>query len=96
MPRAPNRFAALFVVAFAFISPATTALPLLDGCKSKDWLTCRHSLIASIFNASSLPSRVAPDYIVQMPEYAMHGELTFQLRSMPLTRPQVFQALAME
>jgi hypothetical protein len=52
---------------------AAPTLPLLDGCKSKDWVNCRASLISSIFNSSSLPSRHSPDFIVDMPGYAMHG-----------------------
>ena len=68
--------AALLALVLFPARPASAAatLPLLDGCKSRDWPTCRLSLIASIFNESSLPSRVTPDYIVEMPQYAMHGE----------------------
>ena len=53
---------------------AAPSLPLLDGCKSKDWVNCRASLIASIFNSSSLPSRYTPDFVIDMPAYAMHGK----------------------
>ena len=75
MPRCSTLFALVFFVACSLLPRAAAAsLPLLDGCKSKDWASCRLSLITSIFNSSSLPSRHTPDYTVQLPEYAMHGD----------------------
>jgi hypothetical protein len=99
------------VVALALLvicSAHTRSLPLLDGCKSKDWPTCRMSLINSIFNDTTLPARATPDFIVQMPDYAMHGRtpswknlrkksvsfLVFE-QLMYLTLAQAFLALVM-
>jgi hypothetical protein len=75
LPRSSRQCPAA-VVALAILvicSAHTRSLPLLDGCKSKDWSTCRMSLINSIFNDTTLPARSTPDFIVQMPDYAMHG-----------------------
>ncbi|KOO23675.1 u2 small nuclear ribonucleoprotein a [Chrysochromulina tobinii] len=50
--------------------------PLLPDCTGGNisaWLACRQNLIHALFNASSLPSRSNPDYVVPMPNYAMHG-----------------------
>ena len=73
LPLYPAVVVALALLVIRSTATGTRSLPLLDGCKSKDWPTCRMSLIKSIFNDTTLPSRATPDFIVQMPDYAMHG-----------------------
>ena len=58
------------------VAAAAMQDPLLPDCTGGNisaWLACRQNLINALFNASSLPSRSNPDYVVPMPNYAMHG-----------------------
>ena len=73
-PHPPTRAAFYIALLVLLTTPTpTTAAIVHDGCKSKDWPSCRMSLITSIFNSTSLPLRATPDIIHPMPDYAMRG-----------------------